>query len=80
MAKTNRSNTAVCFDINNGDVELVKTFLKEADENGIKNMDGYVHRGGVRACIFGPTPMEAVHDLTKFLEDFRQKYQSSTQA
>ena len=56
------------------DDDLDKTFLSNAEENGLLNLKGHRSVGGMRASIYNAMPFEGVEELIKFMEYFESKY------
>jgi phosphoserine aminotransferase len=54
--------------------ELEKTFLAEAAEAGLANLEGHRSVGGMRASIYNAMPMEGVEALVAFMADFERRY------
>lgn len=67
-----RSIMNVCFGIR--DSQLIRCFLAEASANGLVNLTGHSHAGGLRASLYNAQPDAAVAALTSFMNDFRQRY------
>ena len=68
----NRSIMNVTFFLENDDLD--KTFLSNAEENGLLNLKGHRSVGGMRASIYNAMPFEGVEELIKFMEYFESKY------
>ena len=68
----NRSIMNVTFFLANDDLD--KTFLSNAEENGLLNLKGHRSVGGMRASIYNAMPFEGVEELIKFMEYFESKY------
>ena len=68
----NRSIMNVTFFL--ADDDLDKTFLSNAEENGLLNLKGHRSVGGMRASIYNAMPFEGVEELIKFMEYFESKY------
>lgn len=71
VAKPNRSMMNVPFTLANP--ALDKTFLKEADANGLLNLAGHRSVGGMRASIYNAVPEEGVDALIAFMQDFAKR-------
>ncbi len=50
--------------------ELTKSFLAEADAQGLKELKGHRSVGGVRASIYNAMPIEGVEKLREFMLQF----------
>ena len=50
------------------------TFIIEAAENGLLNLNGWRTVGGMRASIYNAVPEEAVDALVEFMGEFENKY------
>ncbi len=68
----NRSIMNVTFFLANDDLD--KTFLSNAEENGLLNLKGHRSVGGMRASIYNAMPFEGVEELIKFMDYFESKY------
>jgi phosphoserine aminotransferase len=53
---------------------LDKTFLAEAGNAGLKNLEGHRSVGGMRASLYNATSIEAVRALTEFMLDFARRH------
>jgi len=51
-----------------------QTFISEAAENGLLNLNGFHSIGGMRASIYNAVPEEAVDALVVFMAEFEKKY------
>jgi len=56
------------------DPALDKTFLEEAEENGLITLKGHRSVGGMRASIYNAMPEAAVDALIGFMAEFERKY------
>ena len=56
------------------DAELDKTFLAEAEAQGLANLKGHRSVGGMRASIYNATGQDAVDDLVSFMHDFEARH------
>lgn len=63
----------ICFRIKGGDDEVEKTFLKGAEELGLKGLKGHRSVGGIRISNYNAVPVVAAEKLAKYLEDFAAK-------
>jgi phosphoserine aminotransferase len=52
---------------------LEKTFLKEADAQGLLNLAGHRSIGGMRASLYNAVPEAAVDALVAFMADFAKR-------
>ena len=68
----NRSIMNITFFLANDDLD--KTFLLNAEENGLLNLKGHRSVGGMRASIYNAMPFEGVEELIKFMDYFESKY------
>jgi len=67
-----RSRMNVPFRIAN--TELEKTFLAEARDAGLVNLEGHRSVGGFRASIYNAMPESGVDALLAFMAEFERKY------
>ncbi|WP_305857215.1 3-phosphoserine/phosphohydroxythreonine transaminase [Balneatrix alpica] len=72
VASANRSIMNVPFTL--ADTALEKTFLQEAEANGLLNLKGHRSVGGMRASIYNAVPEQAVDALVAFMADFESRY------
>jgi phosphoserine aminotransferase len=68
----NRSMMNVPFTLANPALE--KTFLKEADAQGLLNLAGHRSIGGMRASLYNAVPEAAVDALVAFMADFAKRH------
>ncbi len=54
--------------------DLEKTFLAEAAQAGLVNLEGHRSVGGMRASIYNAMPIEGVEALVTFMADFERRY------
>lgn len=54
--------------------ELDKTFLEEADTQGLKTLKGHRSVGGMRASIYNAMPEAGVDALIEFMNEFEKRY------
>jgi phosphoserine aminotransferase len=54
--------------------ELEKTFVAEAAQAGLANLEGHRSVGGMRASLYNAMPMEGVQALVSFMADFERRY------
>jgi len=66
-----RSLMNVPFTLSNPDLD--KTFLAEAEEQGLVALKGHRSVGGMRASIYNAMPEEGVDALIAFMKDFEQR-------
>ncbi len=71
VAIPNRSIMNVPFTL--ADPALEKTFLKEADAQGLLNLAGHRSVGGMRASLYNAVPEAAVDALVAFMTDFAKR-------
>lgn len=64
----------ICFQVGDGVRELEEKCTEEAAKCGIQQLFGHPVSGGLRATLYNPMPVEAVHDLLRFLEQFERQY------
>lgn len=72
VASRARSLTNVPFHL--ADASLEKTFLRDADECGLKNLGGHRSVGGLRASFYNAMPEAGLIALTDFMRDFERRY------
>ncbi len=53
--------------------ELETLFVKQAGENGMKQLKGHRSVGGIRASIYNAFPMAGVDTLVDFMKDFEKR-------
>ena len=68
----NRSRMNVPFRIN--DESLTMVFVEEAEKSGLYQLKGHRLVGGLRASIYNAMPVEGIHALINFMQDFEKKY------
>lgn len=66
-----RSNMNVTFRLPTEELEAM--FVKQAAENGMKQLKGHRSVGGIRASIYNAFPMEGVDTLVDFMKDFEKR-------
>ncbi len=71
VALANRSMMNVPFTLANPALE--KTFLKEAEAQGLLNLAGHRSIGGMRASLYNAVPEAAVDALVAFMADFAKR-------
>ncbi|MCW8158605.1 3-phosphoserine/phosphohydroxythreonine transaminase [Stutzerimonas stutzeri] len=67
-----RSPINVCFQLTKPG--LTKTFLTEAERNGLANLRGHAAIGGIRASLYNSMPLSGVARLVEFMTDFERKH------
>lgn len=70
-AKAYRSDMNVTF--RTPTEELDALFVKQAGENGMKQLKGHRSVGGIRASIYNAFPVEGVDCLVDFMKDFEKR-------
>jgi phosphoserine aminotransferase len=53
--------------------ELLHLFLKEAESQGLKYLQGHKLVGGARASLYNAMPLEGVLKLISFMEEYSKK-------
>ncbi len=71
VAINNRSIMNVPFTLKSDSLD--KTFLQEADKNGLLNLKGHRSVGGMRASIYNAVSEDAVDALIAFMQDFAKR-------
>lgn len=66
----NRSRTNVPIRIRNGDEELEKEFLKQAEEKGMYQLKGHNLVGGIRVSLYNALSYEDLLILVDFMKEF----------
>jgi len=56
------------------DESLNGEFLKQADEAGLLQLKGHKSVGGMRASIYNAMPIEGVHALIAFMQEFERRH------
>jgi phosphoserine aminotransferase len=67
-----RSIVNVCFHL--ADETLERTFLEQADSQGLLNLKGHPVHGGLRASLYNAMTEEGVDGLVAFMEEFRRRW------
>jgi phosphoserine aminotransferase len=67
-----RSLMNVTFTLPNDD--LTKSFVKEAETNGLDGLKGHRSVGGIRASLYNAFPLEGAQALAKFMAEFAAKH------
>ncbi len=70
--KDHRSRINIPFSLPNEGLEAL--FLKEANEQNLKQLKGHKLVGGCRASIYNAMPLEGVHVLRDFMLAFEKRY------
>jgi phosphoserine aminotransferase len=76
VARHARSWMNIPFTIPNP--ELEKTFVAEAAQAGLANLEGHRSVGGMRASLYNAMPMEGVEALVAFMKGFQNRYPASS--
>ncbi|MDI1243495.1 MAG: aminotransferase class V-fold PLP-dependent enzyme, partial [bacterium] len=63
-----RSTMNVTFNLPSAEIEL--QFAEEATKQGLDGLAGHRSVGGIRASIYNAFPIEGVHELTGFMQEF----------
>ena len=72
VAKDDRSRMNIPFTLRNATLD--KTFLAEAERQGLMQLKGHRSVGGMRASIYNAMPMEGVQALVAFMREFERKH------
>ncbi|HYF96615.1 MAG TPA: 3-phosphoserine/phosphohydroxythreonine transaminase, partial [Patescibacteria group bacterium] len=72
IKKKYRSKMNIVFTL--PDDELDKLFAEQANEQGLKNLEGHRSIGGMRASLYNAMPESGVDALIKFMKGFEKKY------
>jgi phosphoserine aminotransferase len=56
------------------DPSLDKTFLQQAREAGLTNLEGHRSVGGMRASLYNAMPIAGVEALTAFMKEFERRH------
>ena len=72
VATQNRSRMNVPFQLANS--ELDKSFLLQAEQNGLVALKGHRMVGGMRASIYNAMPIEGVQALVEFMQEFERTH------
>lgn len=68
-----RSRVNIPFQIQGGNEELEKKFLKEAEKQQLFTLAGHRSVGGIRASLYNGMPMDGVYRLADFMKSFREE-------
>merc|ERR1719181_2084812 len=71
--KNCRSRMNIPFQIQGGNEELEKKWLKEAEKMKLYTLAGHRSVGGIRASLYNGMPMEGVACLADFMKAFQQE-------
>ena len=71
VAKEDRSRMNIPFTLRND--ALDKTFLAEAEAQGLTQLKGHRSVGGMRASVYNAMPMAGVEALVQFMREFERK-------
>ena len=66
-----RSNMNITFRLPTEELEAL--FVKQAAENGMKQLKGHRSVGGIRASIYNAFPMAGVDSLVAFMKEFEKR-------
>lgn len=66
-----RSVVNVCFSVTNE--ALTGMFLREAQAEGMLDLAGHLHAGGIRASVYNAVPEESVRALAGFMKEFARR-------
>ena len=72
VAKDDRSRMNIPFTLRND--ALDKSFLAEAEKNGLTQLKGHRSVGGMRASVYNAMPMAGVEALVQFMREFERKH------
>lgn len=72
LVAENRSKMNVTFGLKND--ALNAEFIQQAETKGLLNLKGHRSVGGMRASIYNAVPVEAVHALVAFMQDFETRH------
>lgn len=72
VEKMSRSWMNVPFTLAKPDLD--KTFLEEANQTGLTNLEGHRSVGGMRASIYNAMPVEGVDALISFMQEFQRRH------
>ena len=72
VEKTSRSRVNVPFRIGGpqGNEDLEKQFLKQAEAAGMIQLKGHRSVGGIRASLYNAITIDQVHKLTQLMQQF----------
>jgi len=72
VAKEDRSRMNIPFTLKSDTLD--KSFLAEAEANGLTQLKGHRSVGGMRASVYNAMPMAGVEALVQFMRDFERKH------
>jgi len=72
VASDCRSLMNIPFQLRDKNLDI--TFIVEAAEEGLLNLNGWRTVGGMRASIYNAVPEEAVDALVEFMSEFEKKH------
>jgi phosphoserine aminotransferase len=72
VAKDDRSRMNIPFTLR--DESLDEPFLKAAKQRGLIQLKGHRSVGGMRASVYNAMPIEGVHTLVEFMQDFERNH------
>jgi len=67
-----RSPISLCFQLR--DEHLLPSFLAEAQQVGLYNLQGHGAVGGIRASLYNAMPLAGVERLRDFMHDFERRH------
>lgn len=72
----NKAERSICnIPFTTSDPSLDQLFVKQADEEGLKNLKGHRSVGGMRASIYNAFPRDGVVELVRFMKKFEKETQ-----
>ena len=71
VAKEDRSRMNIPFTLRSDTLD--KSFLAEAERQGLTQLKGHRSVGGMRASIYNAMPVEGVRTLVQFMKEFERK-------
>jgi phosphoserine aminotransferase len=72
VAKEDRSRMNIPFTLKSDTLD--KSFLSEAEANGLTQLKGHRSVGGMRASVYNAMPMAGVEALVQFMREFERKH------
>lgn len=75
VTPVDRSMVNVCFSL--ADESMTRDFIREADIQGLHFLKGHAQQGAIRASIYNAMPVDGVHALTGFMQDFSSSHAKS---
>jgi phosphoserine aminotransferase len=72
VEKKSRSIVNVCFSLSRPELEA--DFLLKASQSGLVALQGHRLVGGLRASLYNAMPMDGVHALIAFMQDFSNEH------